>query len=185
MKKRFLGALLSAITFCHAGIMLAAGDLDDPICKVVVDAMTKSSRTPVHSYSTMGSIADGTNPIEIEAITIGELAYAKSGGEWQVTKIKPMVEEFMEQATSQRAPIHCEYERDEPFQGEAAAVYRVRVGEADGVIDSKLWVSKTRGLLIHTTVDIPLNDAVTHVSVRYDYTNVKAPKVGPSAAGNK
>jgi len=185
MKKRFLGAFLSAIIFCNAGVMLAAGGLDDPLCKVVVDAMTKSSRTPVHSYSTMGSIADGANPVEIETITIGDLAYARSGGEWQVTKVRPMVEEFMEQMTTQRAPISCEYERDEPFQNEAAAVYRVRLGEADGVIDSRLWVSKTRGLLLHTTVDIPLDGSVTHMSVRYDYTNVKAPRVGPPDAGKK
>jgi hypothetical protein len=185
MKKGFLGALLGAITFCNAGVMLAAGGLDDPVCKVVLDAMTKSSRTPVHSYSTMGSIMDGTNPIEIETITIGDLAYARSGGEWQVSKVRPMVEEFMEQMTSQRAAISCEYERDEPFQGEAAAVYGVRLGEADGVIDSTLWVSKTRGLLLHTTVDIPLNEAVTHVSVRYDYNNVKAPRMGPPDARNK
>jgi hypothetical protein len=185
MKTRFLGALLSAITFCNAGVMLAAGGLDDPVCKIVIDAMTKSSKTPVHSYSTMGSIMDGTNPIEIETITIGDKAYARIGGQWQVSEVKPMVEEFMEQMTSQRAPISCEHERDEPFQGEAAAVYRVRLGEADGVIDSRLWVSKTRGLLLHTTADIPLNDAVTHVSVRYDYNNVKAPPVGPSDARNK
>ena len=185
MKTRFLGALLSAITFCNAGVMLAAGGLDDPICKIVLDAMTKSSKTPVHSYSTMGSIMDGEKPIEIETITIGELAYARVGGEWQVSKAKPMVEEFMEQMKGQRNAINCEYERDEPFQDEAAAVYRIRLGDADGVIDSRLWISKTRGLLLHTTADIPLSDAVTHVSVRYDYANVKAPKMGPPDAPKK
>ena len=185
MKQRFLGALLSAITFCNAGIMLAAGGLDDPVCKIVIDAMTKTSRTPFHSYSTMGSIVDGANPIQIETITIGDLTYTRGGGEWQVSKVKPMVEEFMEQMTSARAPISCEYERDDPSQGEAAAVYRVRLGDAEGVIDSRLWVSKTRGLLLHTTADIPLNEAVTHVSVRYDYANVKAPKVGPPDAPKK
>ena len=176
---------MSAIAFGHAGIMLAAGGLDDPVCKAVVDAMIKSSKTPVHSYSTMGSIMDGTNPIEIESITIGDLAYVKSGGEWQVSKIKPMVEEFMEQMTHERDAISCEHEPDDPFQGEAAAVYRVRLGGADGVIDSRLWVSKARGLLIHTTIDIPVNGGVTHASVRYDYNNVKAPPVGPSDAPKK
>jgi hypothetical protein len=173
------------MAFGNAGIMLAAGGLDDPVCKIVVDAMTKSSKTPVHSYSTMGSIMDGANPIEIESITIGDLAYVKSAGEWQVTKARPMVDEFMEQMTHERDAIKCEYERDEPFQGEAAAVYRVRLGGADGVIDSKLWISKARGLLIHTTIDIPVSGSVTHASVRYDYTNVKAPRVGPPDAPKK
>ncbi len=185
MKKRFLGALLSAITFCSAGIMLAAGGVDDPVCKIVIDAMTKTSRTPFHSYSTMGSIVDGANPIQIETITIGDVTYTRSGAEWQVSQAKPVVAEFMEQMTSARAPISCEYERDDASQGEAAAVYRLRLGEADGVIDSRLWVSKTRGLLLHTTADIPLDESVTHVSVRYDYTSVKAPAVGPRDAPKK
>jgi hypothetical protein len=172
MNKRFPGVLLSLSAFSIAGIMFAADGLDDPVCRVFLDAMSKSARTPVHAYITMGSLTNGTAPTEIETLTIGDVAYTKSRGEWKVGKARSLVAEFMEQMTLHpEATIHCEYERDEPFESEAATVYRIRVGK----VDCKMWVSKARGLMVHATIDIPLNGSVTHASVRYDYTNVQAP----------
>ena len=184
MKKRFLGFVLGVSVCSVAGIMLAAESVADPVCQALLDAMSKSTRTPVHAYSTMGGLTNGTAPQQIETITIGDLAYTKIGAEWKASKARRLEAEFMEQMKLHPGAIRCKQEADEPFDGEAAAVYRMRLQEGNKIVDCKMWVSKARGLMIHTTIDIQLNGAVTNVSVRYDYNNVHVP-AGATEAGKK
>lgn len=170
MNKSCLGVLLSVSAVSIAGIMLAGDGPDDPICRVYLEAEIKTLRTPVHVYTTMGSLSDDTGSEEIETITIGDVMYSKVGGQWKVGKA--LVVESIEELTVNPGKMHCEYERDEPFEGEAAAVYRI-LGDR---LEMRTWISKTRGLTVYTTYDLTRRGSVTHASVRYDYTNVHAPE---------
>jgi hypothetical protein len=175
MSATFLGVLIRLSLCSIAAASLAADKLHDPVCRVLLDAMSKSARGPVHAYSTIGNLSEGTVPEEIETITIGDVAYTKIRGEWKVGKSRHLVDEFIEQMTLAPDPLHCEQERDAPFEGDAAAVYKIRLGEGDRIVEGRFWISKTRGLMIHATLTITINRRVTHASVRYDYTNVQAP----------
>ncbi len=172
---------LSVSVFSIAGIMLAADSVTDRDCQALLDAMSKSARTPVHAYSTMGGLSNGTTPQQTETITIGDLAYTKIGAEWKAGKAKRLEAEFMEQMKLHPDAIRCKQEGDEPFEGEAAAVYRMRLEQGNKIVDCKTWVSKARGLMIHTTIAIMLNGDETNVSVRYDYNNVRTPVKTPDA----
>lgn len=175
MKKRFLGVFLSVSVCSIAGIMLAAESVSDPICQALLDAMSKSARTPVHAYSTMGGLSSGTTPQQVETITIGDLAYTKIGAEWKASKARRLEAEFIEQMKLHPGAIRCKQEADAAFEGEAAAVYKMRLEEGNKIVECKTWVSKARGLMIHTTIDIELNGGLTNMSVRYDYNNVHEP----------
>lgn len=164
MSQRFLGVF----AFSVAGIMLAGDGPDDPVCRAFLEAEIKTSRTPVHVYTTMGSLSDDSGYEETETITIGDVTYTKVDGEWTVGKAMRFE---MEQLTVNPGKMQCECEREESFEGEAAAVYRIRGGR----LDMRTWVSKARGVMVYTTLDLTLGERVTHASVRYDYNNVQAP----------
>ncbi len=184
MKKSFFGVFLMVSVFSIAGRMLAADSVADPVCQSLLDAMSKSARTPVHAYSTMGGLSNGTAPQQVETITIGDLAYTKIGAEWKSGKARRLEAEFIEQMKLHPGAIRCKQEADESFDGEAAAVYRMRLEEGTKIVDCKTWVSKARGLMIHTTIDIELNGGLTNLSVRYDYNNVHEP-AGATEFGKK
>lgn len=45
-----------------------------------------------------------------------------------------------------------------------------------GTVDNQVWVSRRRGLILRQETDIDTgNGNKTHMSVRYDYSNVHAP----------
>jgi hypothetical protein len=94
MNKTLLSLLLSVGACGVAATTLAADKVNDPVCRVLLDAMSKSVRGPVHAYTTIGNISDGTAPREIESITVAEVAYSKIRGEWKVSKTRPLVEGF-------------------------------------------------------------------------------------------
>jgi hypothetical protein len=59
------------------------------------------------------------------------------------------------------------------------------LGEGNHIVEGRTWVSKARGLMIHTTLTITLNGNVTHASVRYDYNNVQAPAAATETPGGQ
>ena len=70
----------------------------------------------------------------------------------------------------------CRHVRDEMVNGEAAALYMGH-SENDGVkSDAQTWISKSRGLPLKTEEDIDTGDGdKRHMSIRYEYSNVRAP----------
>jgi outer membrane lipoprotein-sorting protein len=65
----------------------------------------------------------------------------------------------------------CRYLNDELVDGEMAAVYSLHDVSPKATSDSKIWISKTKGLPLRTDTDL----GKSHVSMRYEYGNVKPP----------
>jgi hypothetical protein len=63
--------------------------------------------------------------------------------------------------------------------GESAALYSTHEESTHGKTDSQNWVSKSKGLILRQEIDIDTGGATgkSHISSRYEYSNVQAPKL--------
>jgi hypothetical protein len=139
-------------------------------CKLVMDATTRVFDTPTHAYVTMKM--NGTNH-DAESINTGGMVYIKSNGTWSPgTSSKEMKD--LADKSRQNTKMTCRYLKDEPVDGQIAAVYTVHEVSPKSTSDSKTWISKAKGTLLRS--DIDMDGGKTHVSTRYEYGNVKPPK---------
>ena len=164
---------LASTTAVHSALLLTAVFLfasqagaQDPGCKPVVDAAVLQARTPSHVYSSM--TGSDTN-LTMETITTSSFVYTRSNADpWNKTKYSPE-DEARQAAASSGAYTSCQHVGDETINGEAAAIY-TEVNKKSG-ISGKAWISKKRGL--------PLKGELTlssgHISMRYEYDNVRPP----------
>ena len=138
-------------------------------CKVVLDAMTKVMDTPTHAYVTMDI---GGKPQTVESIYVGGLVYAKYGGKWSAGTTTKEMKEIAEK-NRQTNKTTCHYLKDEPVNGEMAAVYSVHDVSPRSTSDSTTWISKAKGLPLRSDTD--MEGGKSHISTRYEYGNVKPP----------
>ncbi|MGH9544107.1 MAG: hypothetical protein ACRD23_02720 [Terriglobales bacterium] len=167
---------LASMLLVHSALLLTAvflftgkAEAQDSGCKPVIDAAVLQARTPSHVYSSM--TGPGTN-LTMETITTSSFVYTRSnvGGAdpWKKTKYLPE-DEARQAASSSGAYTSCQHVGDETINGEMAAIY-TEVSKKSGV-SGKAWISKKSGL--------PLKGELTlssgHVSIRYEYDNVRPP----------
>jgi hypothetical protein len=165
--KQLLYAMLG---FTFGQLLIGAKPLaaqDD--CKLVFDAMTKLFDTPSHVYVTMDI---GGKPQTGESIYVGGLIYSKYDGKWSAgTTVKEMKE--ISERNRQNNKTTCRHLKDEPVDGEMAAVYSVHDVSPKSTSDSKTWISKAKGLPLRSDTD--MQGDKSHFSTRYEYGNVKPP----------
>jgi hypothetical protein len=140
-------------------------------CKLVLDAASKVLDTPSHLYSTMNM--GGTTQTS-EQIYLAGAIYVKFGGKWDPSPISMQEMKELDQKRRQVDKTTCRYLKDEPVDGEMAAVYSMHTeSESPKVkLDSQMWISKAKGLLLRQEDD--LGDK-NHSSTRIEYGNVKPP----------
>jgi hypothetical protein len=82
-----------------------------------------------------------------------------------------------EQENRKNSKPTCAYLRDEPVDGETAAVYSIRADTSDRKSEGHVWISKSRGLPLRQELDIDTVDksGKNHHTMRYEYTNVQPP----------
>ena len=138
-------------------------------CKLVFESMTKLFDTPTHAYVTMNI---GGKPQTGESIYAGGLIYAKYDGKWSAGTTTKEMKEIAEK-NRQNNKTTCRYLKDEPVNGEMAAVYSVHDVSPRSASDSTTWISKAKGLPLRS--DIDMEGDKSHISTRYEYGNVKPP----------
>lgn len=151
--------------FLTGGEPLAAQD----DCKLVLDAMIKVIDTPTHAYVTMDITG---KPQTSESIYVGGVVYAKYAGKWSAGATAKEVKEIAEK-NRQNNKTTCRYLKDELVNGEVAAVYSVHEVSSRSTMDSKTWISKSKGLPLRSDTD--MEGGKHHISTRYEYGNVKPP----------
>jgi hypothetical protein len=166
-RKQLLGTLLG-FTF---GLLLAGGSplaaQDD--CKLVMDAGIKVFDTPAHVYLTMN--LDG-KPQNSESIYAGGLVYTKYNGKWDAGTPSKGMKEISEK-NRQTNKTTCHYLKDELISGEMAAEYSMHSVSPRAVSDSKVWISKSKGLPLRT--ETQFDGDKNSISMRYEYGNIKPP----------
>ena len=146
-------------------------------CKPVLDATTKQTTVPYHMYGTTSNPVPGGKPIPMELISAGGQNYVLAGGHWSRSPMTAAAMAQQEQENIHNATaMACQRVRDESVGGTPAIVYSEHSEGEFGKSDAQVWVAKSTGLVLRTENDMDTGDASkTHLSVRYDYSNVQAP----------
>jgi hypothetical protein len=191
---RTLAAALGALLVANAGTSaaghspvliraemgLAANPASDSACQAVLDAGEKLFITPYHMYMTeAGAGAGNGKPMSSETVFSGGAQYILFNGKWSPSPVSVVEMKAMEQRNRNNAKnVSCHYVRDESVNGESAALYSTHEETAHGKNDNQIWVSKSKGLILRQETDIDTGGGnKTHMSVRYEYSNVHAPKL--------
>ncbi len=152
----------------------------DAVCKLVLDANDKLLTTPFHMYMTNANprIQDG-KPVSSEMVFAGGERYILFNGKWTSSPLSTDDLKALELRNRANARNRsCQYVRDELVNGENAALYNAHSESEHGKDDSQIWISKSKGLILkqETILDTGANGK-SHLSVRYEYGNVQAPKL--------
>ncbi|MHB8655049.1 MAG: hypothetical protein ACYDA9_14365 [Terriglobia bacterium] len=144
-------------------------------CQAIANAVGKLAATPTHIYSTTVNRGSDDKPTTSEMIYAKGAVYLKVGGNWMSTKLT--TQEMATQERDKQRKGSCHYLKDESIGGEAAAVYSER--SESGEAQAQMWISKSNGLLLREEMDIGSggHGGTTHISMRYEYANVEAPKI--------
>ena len=165
---------LAALTFAVSGGPALAADA---ACKPVTDALVKLAGTPNHARMHV-TAAYQSAPTDGETITTANAMYVKAGGTWRRSAYDPKNEmaEMTQGFLAQK--ISCKSVGDENVAGESAALYDTVNKQEDGTsVDSRVWISKSRGLPLKQTIDMDVGGkrGKSHTEVSIDYANVQAP----------
>ena len=138
--------------------------------KVVANAFTQIHSIPTHVYTT--TKINGQT-FSSEVIYADGSMYMKMNGKWTLAgSIKEMEKVENQGPHPANSKDTCRFVKDEPMNGEMAAVYSSHSETPKGTIDLQMWVSKSKGLMLREDTDS--SGAV--MSSRYEYANVKAPQ---------
>lgn len=149
----------------------------DSECQAVFAAGDKLFETPYHMYMIENSPSLG-KPMSSEGVSFGGVQYILVNGKWSTSPLSIAEVKRMELENRKTAKnTSCHYVHDEAVGGENAAVYSTHSETEHGKNDNQIWVSKSRGLIVKQETDIDIGNGRprTHVSVRYDYSNVQKP----------
>ena len=158
-----LVTVLAACCFCTPAPAADTG------CQPVFDASARLYTMPVHLYTTMA----GTSS---EQIYTNSSIFTNVMGKWHRSKMTMQELQKQEQENIRNSKTTCRYLRDEPVNGEMAALYTEQ-GENQGIkFDGQVWVSKGKGVLLRSESDMDTGEgSKSHIAVRYEYSNVKPP----------
>jgi hypothetical protein len=147
----------------------------DPACKPVLDANNKTMDTPNHAY--MDGLGAEAQKRTSEMITVNGERYVQVKGAWRKSPMTVAATKTQEEENIKNAKVlSCKKVGDDSVNGEAATVYTEHTENEDSKSDGKIWVSKSRGLILKEEIDLDAGDAgKQRVSMRYEYGNVKAP----------
>jgi hypothetical protein len=169
------------ISTAHAYARIAEPQGSDAACQTVVNASEKNFTTPYHMYMTMtsGAVQNGKTRIS-ETIFVGGMNYVMVNGKWISTQLsaedkKAAEEEFRKMAKTGT----CHYMRDESVNGENTALFAIHNQTENRIMDDQLWISKSKGLIVKQESDIDVGGGrpKSHTTMRYECTNVQAPKM--------
>jgi len=118
----------------------------------------------------------------MESIFVGGFVYALVNGKWFRMPLDSMgmdIREMAVEALKKSKNLSCHAVRDETVNGESATVYSVHAENEHGIHDGQIWISKSKGVLLREEEDTqrPGQSGKDHMSIRFDYNNVQAPKV--------
>jgi len=157
-----------------------AAPVEGPTCKFVFDANDMLNTTPWHMYVTELQGVSKSGKLETsESIFVGGVRYIQFRGQW--TRSPMTVLQMRDQEIENRKNAKnqsCHFTKDDTVNSEAASVYSVHYESEDAKSDGQVWISKRSGLILRNELDIDSGggkSGLNHYSIRYDYSNVKAP----------
>jgi hypothetical protein len=147
----------------------------DPVCKVVLDANHKTLETANHVYT--DNLHGNGKKVTGEMITVNGERYLLMNGKWMKSRMTVADTRAQEEENIKNAKVlSCKRTGDDTVGGEAATVYTEHTENEDTKSDGRIWISKSRGVILKEEIDLDSGDPIKeHISLRYEYGNVKAP----------
>jgi hypothetical protein len=130
------------------------------------------------SQSTEG-VQNG-KPMSGEMIFAGGARYVLYSGKWTPSPLSTEELKAMDERNRKNARnVSCHPVRDESVNGERATLYTMHTETPRSKNDDQVWISKSKGLILRQETDLISNsgNGKTHLSSRYEYSNVQAPKL--------
>lgn len=165
----FAFSVLSLLVMGQPGTVHAADS-----CQPVFEALEKLLTTSSHSYST--GVVNGKST-STETIYVQGKTYMFARGKWMVNPVTPAEVLTQELENEKQGKSTCQFVRNESVNGEAAAVYSLRRETETRKEDGQMWISKVTGRALREEVDVDYGGSLgkSHLSARYEYSNVKPP----------
>ena len=134
-----------------------------------MNAMFAQAKLPYAGSGDM--IHPGKAPMHTEVVVTGGKMYVQVMGKWQTMPFS--AEETINTAKQKMAEgtRTCQRVGGETVNGEAATIYSEHADEAGGV-ESRMWISDSRGLPLKVEVKVP--SAMTQ-TLEYHYDNIQVP----------
>ena len=161
-----------AMAYMTAGVWtLTAQDDCKALSKALLDAFGKFNSNNAHVYNTSKV---GSQTITSELIYAAGAIYTNINGTWMkmgsIKDAEAQIQPLMHGATAKDT---CRHVKDEPVNGEMAALYSSHSETPTGELDMRIWISKAKGLVLRQ--DLDSGKFGTAISSRYEYGNVKPP----------
>jgi hypothetical protein len=167
------------VAFLAAGLSTGVACAADSDCQPEFEALSKLATTPTHSYTTQTAASRaGGKPVNSEAIYAGGVIYFKVNGKWIRSTLTPQQELQQVRENQKNSKATCRYLREELVNGEVASVYSTHGENEDAKSDARIWISKSRGLLLRQEVELNVGGTLgkSSSSTRYEYGNVEPPR---------
>jgi len=171
-----LGAAVAAVAAVAAGAAQPAADAGG--CARVHKALENVVTTPAHAYTKETSSRRGTT--ETETIYLDGKVYVLAKGRWTLSPDSALQMVQTQRESRKHATMACKVVGEEKVGDRATTVYATSRQTGDGKTESKLWIDEVSGLLLRQEEDLTAAgnpDNSVHRSTRYEYGNVKAPKL--------
>ncbi|MBV9888820.1 MAG: hypothetical protein JO119_19935 [Acidobacteria bacterium] len=146
----------------------------DPACKAVFDANDKTLDTPNHAYQEQADPRQKSMVSEL--ITVGGERYLKVNGTWKKSRMTVAQTKAQEEENKKNAKvIACKRVGTESVNGQMATVYTEHSETEETKADGKVWISNS-GVILKNEIELDTGEGTkTHVTIRYEYGDVKAP----------
>ena len=153
-------AALFAATGAHA---------DD--CDTMMTATLAQMQVPYRATISFSNL--NGKPATSETIFTGGKIYVQLNGAWQVSPMT--VQEMTEQMKKnyKESKHSCQHVGDESVGGQAAAVYTASFQSPRSHSENRVWISRSRGVLLKTFAHIIEGNQT--MTTTYDYGNVQPP----------
>lgn len=145
-------------------------------CRPLIEAEEKEIMTPNHAYLTDGP-AGRSGQTTSEVISAGGAMYVLNRGSWRRSPLTPQAAlAQLKQNLTTTKQYSCRQVGDEAVDGVPAAVYVAHSETEDLKVDARTWVARDTGLVLRTEEDLDTgNGEKRHISIRYEYANVRVP----------
>lgn len=166
-----MNRFMQTIAFLGATAAATAAE-PGPGCAPILSAMAKTLQAD-HATLTQ------SNGHTTNGITAGGVNYLQIGNVWSVSRLSPKDNQALSDENLRNARSYvCQALPDSSIDGVAVSNYKTRTETEDGVVESKISISKTSGLAIQVDNDRNSGDgSPSHYTTRYTYAGIHAPSV--------
>jgi hypothetical protein len=171
MIAKMTGFPVAALVGVAAMFAATAAHADD--CDTMMTATLAQMQVPYRATISFSNL--NGKPTKSEMVYAGGKIYVQLNGAWQVS---PMTVQEMtdHMKTNYKTSKHsCQHVGDDSVGGQAASVYTASFQSPLSHSDNRIWISRSRGVLLKTWAHIiEGNQTMTTI---YEYDNIQPPAV--------